>query len=145
MKIGVDSCILVAGVHANHPLHAVAADWLIRNIPSNELIVTHHSILETYAVLTRLPGELRTMGLEAKQLLEVTIRPNMQIAEFNPSSIWDCIESLANQSVVGGRSYDAFIAEILIKAGAEAIVTFNTAYFIDLDPHLSVIDPTKPS
>ncbi len=85
------------------------------------------------------------MGLEAKQLLEVTIRPNMQIAEFNPSSIWDCIESLANQSVVGGRSYDAFIAEILIKAGAEAIVTFNTAYFIDLDPHLSVIDPTKPS
>jgi len=42
MKIGVDSSILVAGIHANHPLHAVAASWLISNIPLHELIVTHH-------------------------------------------------------------------------------------------------------
>ena len=145
MKIGVDSCILVAGIHASHPLHAVAADWLIRNISSNELIITHHSILEIYAVLTRLPGELRITGPEAKQLLESTVRPNMQIADFSASSIWDCIDSLVNHSAVGGQSYDAFITEILTNAGVEAIATFNTTHFIKLASHLSIIDPSKPS
>ncbi len=145
MKIGVDSCVVVSGIHTSHPLHAVAAEWLIRNISSNELIITHHSILETYAVLTRLPGMLRITGPEAKLLLESTIRPNMQVAEFTASSIWDCIVSLVDHSAVGGQSYDAFTAEILTRAGVEAIATFNTTHFTNLASHLSIIDPSKPS
>ncbi len=145
MKIGIDSCILVAGVHANHPLHAVAADWLIRNIPLHKLIVSHHSILEAYAVLTRLPGEFRIDGIEAKQLLESTIRPNMIIAKFDASSIWDYITTLVNQSATGGNSYDAFIAGILKNHGADAIATFNTRHFIKFASCLSVIDPSKPA
>ncbi len=145
MKIGVDSSILVAGVHANHPLHAVAANWLIRNIASNELIVAHHSILETYAVLTRLPGKLRTSGSEAKQLLESTVKSNMHVADFSSVSIWDCIDSIVSHSAVGGHSYDAFIIEILNNAEVEAIATFNTTHFIELTPDLPIIDPAKPS
>ena len=144
MKIGVDSCILVAGIHANHPLHAVAANWLIRNISESKLFVTHHSIIETYAVLTRLPAGLRITGPEAKQLLESTVRPNFQIAGFSASSIWDCIDALVNRSAVGGQSYDTFIVEILIKAGVDAIATFNTSHFNKLAPNLMVIDPSKP-
>lgn len=144
MIIGVDSSILVAGVHANHPLHAVAAEWLIKNIPLHELIVSHHSILETYAVLTRLPGELRLTGLEAKQLLESTIQLNMRVADFSASSIWDCIESLVNHSALGGHSYDAFIAEILSKSGAESIATFNSRHFSEYVTKMSIIDPSKP-
>jgi predicted nucleic acid-binding protein len=144
MKIGIDSCILVAGVHANHPLHAVAANWLIRNIPLHELIVTHHSILEAYAILTRLPGEFRIDGIEARQLLESTIRPNMIIAKFDAASIWDYITALVNQSSTGGHSYDAFIAEILINHGIDAIATFNTKHFIRFAPQISIIDPSSP-
>ena len=144
MKIGVDSSILVAGVHANHPLHAVAAGWLIKNIPLHELIVSHHSILETYAVLTRLPGELRLTGLEAKQLLESTIKLNMRVADFSSSSIWDYVDSLVDQSALGGRSYDVFIAEILSKSGAESIATFNTRHFSEFATRMSIIDPSKP-
>jgi len=144
MKIGVDSSILVAGVHANHPLHAIAANWLIRNIASKELIVAHHSILETYAVLTRLPGKLRTSGSEAKQLLESTVKSNMHVADFSSVSIWDCIDSIVSHSAVGGHSYDAFIIEILNNAEVEAIATFNTTHFIELTPDLPIIDPAKP-
>ena len=144
MKIGVDSSILVAGVHANHPLHAVAAGWLIKNIPLHELIVSHHSILETYAVLTRLPGELRLTGPEAKQLLESTIKLNMRVADFSSSSIWECIDSLVNHSALGGRSYDVFIAEILSKSGAESVATFNTRHFSEFATKFSIIDPSKP-
>jgi predicted nucleic acid-binding protein len=145
MKIGVDSSILVAGVHANHPLHAVAAGWLIKNIPLHELIVSHHSILETYAVLTRLPGELRLTGPEAKRLLESTVKPNMRVADFSSSSIWDCIDSLVNHSALGGRSYDVFIAELLSKSGVQSIATFNTKHFSEFAANMSIIDPSKPS
>ena len=144
MKIGVDSSVLIAGVHANHPRHAVAATWLIRNIPLHELMVAHHSILETYAVLTRLPGEWRLTGPEAKQLLESTIRPNMQVTDFNASSFWHILDSLVNHSAVGGHSYDVFIAEILNQSGAEAIATFNTRHFSEFSSEISIIDPSQP-
>jgi predicted nucleic acid-binding protein len=143
MKIGVDSSVLVAGVHANHPLHKVAADWLIRNIPLHKLIVTHHSILETYAVLTRLPGGLRLSGSETKQLLESTIKPNMQVADFSSSSIWGCIDTLVHHSAVGGRSYDVFIVEILKKTEVDAIATFNASHFSEFADQLSIIDPAR--
>ncbi len=144
MKIGVDSSVLIAGVHANHPRHALAASWLIRNIPLHELMVSHHSILESFAVLTRLPGELRLTGSETKQLLESTIKPNMQVAEFGASSIWDCIDSLVNHSAVGGNSYDLFSADILYRSGAEAIATFNPRHFSEFSFLLPVIDPSQP-
>ena len=145
MKIGVDSSVLIAGVHANHPRHAVAATWLIRNIPLHDLMVTHHSVLESYAVLTRLPGELRLSGSEAKQLLESSIRNNMQVADFNASSIWDYIDSLVNHSAVGGNSYDLFSAEILFQSGAEAIATFNVRHFVEFDSLMPIIDPSQPT
>ncbi|NOY68810.1 MAG: type II toxin-antitoxin system VapC family toxin [Deltaproteobacteria bacterium] len=144
MKIGIDSCILVAGVHANHPLHAVSANWLIRNIPLHKLIVTHHSILEAYAVLTRLPGKFRIDGIEARQLLESTIRTNITIAKFDAASIWDYITALVTQASTGGHSYDAFIAEILINNAIDAIATFNTKHFIRFTPQISIIDPSSP-
>lgn len=141
----MDSCILVAGVHANHPLHAIASDWLIRNIPLNKLIVAHHSILEAYAVLTRLPGEFRISSSEARKLLETTIQPNMRIAAFSETSIWDYINSLVLQQAIGGHAYDGFIAEILIHSGVEAIATFNVFHFTHLASHVKILDPSKPT
>jgi hypothetical protein len=44
MKTGVDSSVLVAGVHAYHPLHAVAAGVLIKNIPLHDVIMSQYSI-----------------------------------------------------------------------------------------------------
>ncbi len=145
MKIGVDSSILVAGLHANHPFHGPAANWLLHNIPLHQLIAAHHTILETYAVLTRLPGTLRITGPEAKQLLGTTVRPNVQIAAFSGASIWDCVDSLVEKAAAGGQSYDAFIAGILVSAGVEAIVTFNTRHFSQFADDLALIDPSKPS
>ena len=144
MKIGVDSSVMVAGLHANHPLHVPAADWLIGNIDDNDLIAAHHSILETYAVLTRLPGNLRVTGAEARQLLEASIRPHIRIAAFAPESIWSSIDAMATSSAVGGQAYDAFIAGILTAAGVDAVATFNTAHFQRVAPRLRVIDPSQP-
>jgi hypothetical protein len=48
-------------------------------------------------------------------------------------------------SVVGGRSYDAFILQILRSVGAGAIATFNPTNFRDLESGMVIIDPSKPN
>ena len=142
MKIGVDSCIIIAGVHASHPLHAIAARWLIKNIADNDLVVAHHSILEAFAVLTRLPGRLRTNGSEARQLIETTVKTNMEVAPFDAPSIWSCLDSLTQQAAVGGGAYDGFILTLLRDAGAESLATFNTRHFARFALDFPLIDPS---
>lgn len=144
MKIGIDSSVIVAAVHANHPHHALATNWLVQSLKDHHLVVCHHSILESYAVLTRLPGELRVTPSEARDLLTATVQANMSVAGFQADSIWTMIESLAMSSVVGGHSYDAFIIEVLHSCAVEAVATFNPAHFSNLADDLQVIDPAKP-
>ena len=54
--VGVDTSVMVAAVHANHPMHSAAARWLDAALGSHTVVVAHHSVLEAYAVLTRLPS-----------------------------------------------------------------------------------------
>lgn len=145
MRIGVDSSVIVAAVHANHPRYATAAQWMIRSLAGNELLVCHHSILETYAVLTSLPGDLRVTPSETRDLLSATVKSNMTVAGFRPESIWSILESFPGMQAVGGHSYDAYVAHVLHDAGAEAVVTFNRRHFAGLVTGLAVIDPGEDS
>lgn len=144
MKIGIDSSLIVAGVHASHPRHAPAVRWLVHNLADHRLVVSHHSILEAYAVLTRLPGDLRVTPSEARDLLRETIQANMEVAGFPADDTWAMVKSLVEASIVGGRSYDAFILHALKACGAQAIATLNPAHFHGLPGGLRVIDPSEP-
>jgi toxin FitB len=145
VKIGIDSSVVVAGVHAGHPRHALAVDWLTRMLVQHELIVAHHSVLEAYAVLTRLPGDHRLTPSEAKDLLIASVKENMKIAPYDPDGIWTAIGSFVMSSVTGGRCYDAYIADILRTASADAIATFNPAHFRDFADGMRIIDPSVPA
>jgi predicted nucleic acid-binding protein len=142
MKIAVDASVIVCGVHANHPRHALAAAWLLRAISEHSLLVSHHTILEVYAVLTRLPADFRVTPSEARDLLMATVKKNMRVVPFSAESIWKVVDFFVVSSVAGGRSYDAFVAEVVRNAGAEAIATFNPAHFRDLT-QMKVIDPSQ--
>jgi len=135
---------IVAVVHTNHPYHALAANWLAQNIAKHQLMATHHPVLESYAVLTRLPGDLRVSPSEARDLLTATVQANMIIPRFDSESIWTTIETLVMASVVSGRSYDAFVLQILRSVGTGAIATFNPTHFQDLKSDMVIIDPSKP-
>ena len=141
MKIAVDSSVIIAGVHANHPRHALAVGWITRAMAEHRLVVSHLTLLEVYAVLTRLPGDFRVTPSEARDLLAATVQSNMAVVPFVPESIWKTLESLALCSAAGGRSYDAFVAKTVREAGAEAIATFNPAHFDGL-ADMQLIDPS---
>jgi predicted nucleic acid-binding protein len=141
MMIGVDSSVIVAGIHANHPRHTAAAHWLVRALTAHELVICHHSILEAYAVLTSLPGSFRVTPSEARDLLTATVKGNMAVAGFEPASTWEIIGSFIPWSVAGSRSYDAFVARVLHAHGARAVATFNVKHFAGLIEGFSAIDP----
>lgn len=141
MKIGVDSSIIIAALHANHPLHAAAAQWLNNAFDNHEVLVAHHSVLESYAVLTRLPGEFRLSPAEARTALESTLRENAAVAEFSARDIWWIVANIGEAPASGGAAYDAFIIEVLRSANAEAVATFNASDFRRLSHSLPVLDP----
>ena len=70
-------------------------------------VLTAHSLAETYAVLTRLPGDARLAAADAVRLIE---------ANFGPTIVPDAAVSgnlpavLAPIGVVGGAVYDALVA-----------------------------------
>ena len=144
VTIGVDSSVIIAGVHSNHPRHALAANWLVDNLSEHRLLVAHHSVLESYAVLTRLPGSLRVSPSEARDLLSATVKANMVVPKFDVESIWATLDTMVMASIVDGRSYDAFIFEILKSIGIDAFATFNPHHFHDLDKAIIILDPGKP-
>ena len=144
MTVGVDTSLIVAAVHANHPRHALAAGWLIRAIGRHRLVVAHHCVLEAYAVLTRLPGRLRVTPSEARDLLADTVKANMSVAGFPPEGIWGALDRLVLSTTIGGRSYDALILFTLQAFGAKALATLNPSHFRELAPEMDIIDPAVP-
>ena len=141
MKLGVDSSVLVACLHANHPFHIAAADWMNHSFENHEVVVAHHSVLEAYAVLTRLPAEYRLVPSEAVTALHATLRDNVVVAPFSERSIWDVVRRLGENAAAGGAAYDGFIIEILAAARVEAIATANAREFRRLSRGIRIIDP----
>ena len=143
MRIGVDSSVIVAAVHANHPLHIPSADWLNRTFDEHDVVITHHSVLEAYAVLTRLPAQYRLSPVEAHAVLTGTLRENTILAPYDENTIWDMIDTMVQTPVSGGSSYDLFIIEILKLAKVDYIATYNTKDFRRLAKTIRIVDPLE--
>ena len=79
MTVGVDTSVIVAAVHANHPVHLPSARWLDTAFDVHAVVVAHHSILEAYAVLTRLPAQYRVSPSEAEIVLRETLEKNARV------------------------------------------------------------------
>jgi predicted nucleic acid-binding protein len=141
MTVGVDSAIIVAAVHANHPLHKPMAGWLDAALDEHAIIVAHHSVLESYAVLTRLPAPYRLGPAEADRVLRETLETHATIAPFDGAAIWDLVDRIGQMPAAGGATYDAFIVEILKGAGVHAIATSHVDQFRRLSRDIDIIDP----
>lgn len=142
MIAGVDTSVLVAAVHANHPMHAVASTWLDSAFSEHEVLIAHHSVVESYAVLTRLPSKFRLSPQEAQMVLRETLHGNARLASFVAESVWSTLDSIVHRGAAGGPTYDAFIINILAEAGADVIVTFNAREFRGLAGDLRVAEPS---
>ncbi|MGI8937750.1 MAG: PIN domain-containing protein [Iamia sp.] len=101
--LAVDTSVAVPYLMRSHSTHQPVRQAL----DGRSLVLTGHSLAETYSVITRLPGDARVAPEDAVALLE---------ASFDEPAVLDDITAatlpqiLAPLGVAGGAVYDALVA-----------------------------------
>ena len=135
------SCMLalVASWHERHEAVRVALERLLST--KHRLAVSAHSLVEAYAVLTRLPAPYRVSPDVAHDL----IRKNFgraDVAALTSNGYWSLLERNAARGVAGGRSYDALIAQAASTVAPCVLLTLNARHFGPLDtPGVTIAEP----
>ena len=94
-----------------------------------------HCCLEFYAVATRLPGEVRLSPADCLHLMEHEIVERLEIRDLPARSRRGFLGAVADETLAGGRIYDAQIGEVARLAGATIVATQNRRHFTSLLRH----------
>lgn len=143
VRIGLDSSYVIARVCDWHEQHDRTLrsyeHWIQR---SAQMIVPAHAILESYAVLTRIPAPHRLPPEIARQTLEENFGRTALITGVRSESIWKTIASLSRLGLGGGRIYEAVIASSAAEGGSTDLLTWNAKHFGPIaPPGLEVREP----
>ena len=138
MKDFLDTNVLVAACVADHEHHARALP-VVQNIHDGkaEGFVSAHSILETHAILTRLPRVPRMSPMQAATLIADNIVKHFSVVALTGKEYGELSLKLGRTSVVGGKAYDVLHLTCAEKCGADRIYTFNVREFAQLASHLA--------
>ncbi len=99
----VDTSVALPLLVATHSHHAEVAAWA----DGQSISLSGHAFVETYAVLTRLPGGLRVTGEEAELLLTENFADPVQPSA---ASVTGFARRCAQAGIVGSATYDALVA-----------------------------------
>ena len=138
----LDSNCLVAAVCTWHEHHQTVADDIETRLRRRErLVVVAQTLVEAYAVLTRLPAPHRLAPADAWALLEANFVRRRRLTALQARAYARLLDDLARQEVGGGRTYDALIAECARLGGVTHLVTFNRRHFDPPPVGLLVVEP----
>lgn len=107
------------------------------------MIIAGPALVESYAVLTRLPHPYRLAPHDAAALLTENFTDDeVEIVGLDGRTSAQLIGEAPYQHVVGGRIYDAVIAACAVLGGADTLLTFNRRHFETLaHPSIEVVVP----
>lgn len=135
---------MVAAVCSWHERHETTRKEIERRRRAqNELVLAAHSMIETYAVLTRLPPPHRFSVQDALTLIESNWG-EAEVFALTPSEYWKLLRECRDEGFSGGQVYDAVIAACARKAGAERLLTWNLDHFSRFQGHFTVTTPDLP-
>lgn len=112
MTLSLDTSVAVPLLARGHPSHVVVARWWA----GRPVALSGHALVETYSVLTRLPGDARLGPGEAAHLLTVRFASPLLLAAETAARL---PEVLAAAMIAGGAVYDALVALAAVEHGAE--------------------------
>ena len=137
-----DTSGLVAAVCTWHEHHDRTRIELQRRADSGEeLVLAAHSLVETYAVLTRLPGQGRLRVDDAIALIEANWA-DTPVAHLTPKETWGALHQARRRSLAGGQMYDVLVAVSALKAGASTILTWNVRHFAPFADEIRIEAPS---
>jgi predicted nucleic acid-binding protein len=102
MTLAVDTSAAVAFLMSSHVAHREVR----RQLRGHDLVLTQHSLAETYSVLTRLPGDARVAPTDAVQLIAANFGPP---ALMPPKTAAAVPSLLAELHIAGGAVYDGLV------------------------------------
>lgn len=140
MRVLIDSNCIVAAALPIHEHHAATLNDLSRRLDAGEVfVVAAHSLVEAYAVLTRLPAPYRLSAADAQTVLDRNWSRVESVA-LTGSETWRVLKSAAQSGVTGGRAYDSVIAACARKGKADELLTWNLRHFV-MSPGTHAITP----
>lgn len=107
----IDTSVAVPLVVASHLEHASVSSWA----KGRKVALSGHAVIETYAVLTRLPGDARVSAADAVTLIDERFEPPLQLTS---RELRKAHRRLAESGVTGGAAYDGLIALAAREHGA---------------------------
>ncbi len=128
----LDTSVLLAGLIDFGPQSAPAQKVMdrvaVKSIPA--VATAWHCCLEFYSVATRLPAEFRLVPADAARLLEEEVLTRIGVHDLPGKQRRPFLKAAVGDLTVGGRIYDAHIAEVARAAGAAVVVTDNRRHFL---------------
>jgi predicted nucleic acid-binding protein len=110
--LALDTSVAVPLVVRTHRAHEAVSRWW----DGREVALSGHALVETYSVLTRLPGDLRLAPADATRLLaERFVEPLL----LGPEAAGRLPEVLSRMGIAGGAVYDALVALAAVEHGVE--------------------------
>lgn len=101
--IALDTSAAIPLLVQGHDAHRAVTSW----VGDRPVVLPGHAVVETYAVLTRLPGDLRLVPADAARLIASRF---VEIAPLPNGIARGLHDVLANLDVAGGATYDALVA-----------------------------------
>ena len=132
VSVFLDTSVLLAGVIDFGPQSAPAQSVMhaIAEKRVTDAGTAWHCCLEFYSVSTRLPPEFRLTPADAAALLEEEVFARLSVHDLPTSGRLGALRAAARDQIVGGRIYDAHIAEVARAAGSQVAVTDNRRHFL---------------
>lgn len=101
--VALDTSVAIPLLVRTHREHEAVVRWW----DGREVALCGHALVETYSVLTRLPGDLRMMPVDAARLLRERFAAPLLLG---PKSTEHLPEILSRLEIAGGAVYDALVA-----------------------------------
>ncbi|QRN81138.1 MAG: type II toxin-antitoxin system VapC family toxin [Nocardiopsis sp. BM-2018] len=103
VPIAIDTSVAVPLLVRSHAAHEAVVRWW----SGRPIALAGHASVETYAVLTRLPGDLRLTPADAARLMAARFGHVMLLG---PDALAQVPTTLGHLGIAGGATYDAIVA-----------------------------------
>ena len=91
-------------------------------------------------MLTRLPSPYRLRPRDAIELIE-TNWGDTSIVHLSGRDTWRTLRDARQLGIIGGQTYDVFIAACALKARASELLTWNVRNFASFSERINVVAP----
>lgn len=106
----MDTSVAIALLVQTHSAHSTVADWW----RGRGIALSGHALVETFSVLTRLPGDVRLAPSDAARLLSARFAAPLLLDPADSAQLPDV---LAGFGIAGGAVYDAIVALAAVRNG----------------------------